>query len=222
MNTKRERRKRRAPSSAPSRRPKKDIAAAAPIPWLAQCIWPFIGLMLTIFSTFFQASVIAIPADWGSGLSKHYLGVTYQVGAVLLTGCLAGRDAAIVAQIAYLILGLTSMSVFAQGGGLDYWREPSFGYILGFVPGAGLCGWLAFRKRNSLENLAISAFCGLVVIHIVGIIYLILISILTGSPAISTVPELLRHYSFLSLPGQFVIICITALISFLLRSVLFY
>ncbi len=219
MNTKRKRRKRKTTIGVTARR-KKDNAIK--IPLLARCTWPFIGLMLTIFSTFFQVSVIALPWDWSNGLSTHYLGVTYQVGAVLLTGCLAGRDAAIVAQLAYLILGLTSMSVFAQGGGLEYWREPSFGYILGFVPGAGLCGWLAFKRVRSLENLAISAFCGLIVIHIVGIIYLVVISLFNGLSSIKALPDLLLHYSFLSLPGQFVIVCITALVSYLLRSILFY
>ena len=219
MNTKRKRRKRKTTIGVTARR-KKDNAIK--IPLLARCTWPFIGLMLTIFSTFFQVSVIALPWDWSNGLSTHYLGVTYQVGAVLLTGCLAGRDAAIVAQLAYLILGLTSMSVFAQGGGLEYWREPSFGYILGFVPGAGLCGWLAFKRVRSLENLAIRAFCGLIVIHIVGIIYLVVISLFNGLSSIKALPDLLLHYSFLSLPGQFVIVCITALVSYLLRSILFY
>ena len=215
MNTRRERKNRRAGST---RQAKTDTG----IPWIVEYLWAFIGLLLTIFSTFFQASITNMPWDWSTGLTAHPLGVTYQVGAVLITGCLGGRDAGIIAQLAYLILGLTSLSVFAQGGGLEYWKEPTFGYILGFVPGAGLCGYLAFKRRNSLESLALSAFAGLGVIHILGIIYVLILSIAVGHPALYSVPELLRYYSLFPLPGQSVIICLVAFLAYIIRRILFY
>jgi len=166
--------------------------------------------------------MINMPWDWSNGLSNYHLGVTYQVGAVLMTGCLGGRDAGIIAQVAYIILGLTKLPVFAQGGGLDYWREPSFGYILGFIPGAGLCGWLAFRSRNSLENLAFSAFCGLGAIHLLGIIYLIILSLLVHNPPLEIVPDFLFKYSLFPLLGQSVVVCLITFLSYLLRRILFY
>jgi len=99
-----------------------------------------IGLLLTIFSTFVPVSL----ASWSAaGLSSQKLGITYQIGAVLLTGCLGGKNAGLLAQVAYIFLGLTWLPVFAQGGGMGYLKEASFGYILGFMPGAWLCGWLA-------------------------------------------------------------------------------
>ncbi len=215
MNTRRERRNRQASSS----RPKKNDTG---IHWIVEYLWALIGLLLTIFSTFFEASITNMPWDWSDGLSTHPLGVTYQVGAVLITGCLGGRDAGIIAQVAYVILGLTSLSVFAQGGGPEYWREPTFGYILGFMPGAGLCGALAFKRRNSLENLAYSAFCGLGIIHLLGTIYIIVLSLTLSHPALKEVPQLLLHYSILPLPGQAVIICVIAFLGYLVRRILFY
>lgn len=192
------------------------------IPLSARLFWPFIGLLLTISGTFLQAAVINMPWQWANGPSGFNLGVTYQVGAVLLTGCLAGRDGAIVSQFAYLILGLTSISVFAQGGGLDYWKEPSFGYILGFIPGSALCGWLAFRKANSLFNLTFSVFCGLFIIHLVGIVYLILLSRLSGNPSFLELPSFFLHYSIYSLPGQFIVVSLASFASYLLRRILVY
>jgi biotin transport system substrate-specific component len=77
-------------------------------------------------------------------------GVSFQVGAVLLTGCVGGKNAAALSQIAYLILGLAlfqvfEFPVFTQGGGLSYVREPGFGYLMGFVPAGWVCGYLAFK-----------------------------------------------------------------------------
>lgn len=76
------------------------------------------------------------------------------------------------AQIAYLTLGLSGFQVFAQGGGLHYLSQPTFGYLLGFVPGAWLCGFLAFGKPLRLEQLLSSCLGGLLAIHLTGILYL--------------------------------------------------
>lgn len=189
-----------------------------------ELLWALIGLLLTIFSTFLQAFMINPPWHWGdNGVLPQSLGVTYQIGAVLLTGCMGGKNAGILAQVAYIILGLTWLPVFASGGGLDYWREPSFGYILGFIPGAWVCGWMAFRYRPKLETLGFSAICGLLAIHLCGLVYLVglflspLKNQLQGSLGTSII-----NYSLIPLPGQLVIICVVALISYFLRRLLFY
>ena len=59
---------------------------------------------------------LAWPIDW-SQVQAYSLGSTLQVGAVLLIGCLGGKNAAALSQIAYLALGLSGAQVFAQGGG---------------------------------------------------------------------------------------------------------
>jgi len=101
-----------------------------------QIMWAFIGLLLTIGGTFLDAYITTSPLNWNdSGLQTFFLGITYQIGAVLLTGCLGGKNAGAISQIAYLLLGLTWLPVFAQGGGFDYIKQPYFGYVLGFIPG---------------------------------------------------------------------------------------
>ncbi len=114
-----------------------------------ELLWAIIGLLLTIFSTFVEAFVTNMPWTWSEqGVNSLPLGVTFQVGAVLLTGCMGGKNAGFLAQVAYIFLGLFWFPVFAQGGGLQYWQQPSFGYVLGFMPGAWFCGWLAFLGRT--------------------------------------------------------------------------
>jgi biotin transport system substrate-specific component len=153
------------------------------------------------------------------------LGITYQIGAVLLTGCLGGKNAGLLAQVAYIFLGLTWLPVFAQGGGMGYLKEPSFGYILGFMPGAWLCGWLAFRWRAKIETLALSAFAGLLVIHLCGLLYILGLSIFQSQASQITFPSLptmLMNYSVLPFFGQLVVICVVVIIAFFFRKLLFY
>ncbi|WKT87618.1 MULTISPECIES: biotin transporter BioY [unclassified Thermosynechococcus] len=162
-----------------------------------------------------------LPSSWAA-VPVYGLPVSYQVAAVLLVGCMGGRQAAALSQVAYLILGLSGFQVFSQGGGLDYWREPTFGYLLGFVPGAWVCGWLAFRpqKRVSLEWLALSGLGGLVLIHVCGALYLSGLA-LAGQLSQPLV-ELLEQYSLFALPGQLVIVCLVAAIARVLRLILLY
>lgn len=189
-----------------------------------ELLWALIGLLLTIGGTFVEAFVTDMPWNWtGQGIQILSLGVTYQVGAVLLTGCLGGKNAGALSQIAYVILGLTWLPVFAQGGGLEYLSEPSFGYLLGFIPGAWICGFLAFQTRMRVESLAFSCICGLLTIHISGITYLIVLHLFSpaGSMAMPFLQALMK-YSVYPLPGQLAVICVVVVLAFGLRQLLFY
>jgi biotin transport system substrate-specific component len=118
------------------------------------------------------------------------------------------------------------MPVFAQGGGLSYVREPSFGYLLGFVPGAWVCGWWVFRQLPKLENFAIASLMGLGIIHAVGIFYLLGLTFFKlGSASLVNSQNLLTnlsHYSLVPLPGQLVVVCVVAVLTGTLRRLLFY
>jgi biotin transport system substrate-specific component len=191
---------------------------------ISDLLWALIGLLLTIGGTFLEAFVAG--PGWSSGIrgvQTYSLGVTYQIGAVLLVGCLGGRNAAVLSQVAYLLLGLTWFPIFAHGGGIDYLREPSFGYLLGFIPGAFICGHLAFKALPRLESLAFSCLCGLFSIHLTGILYLISVYPLgwLNNTDIS-LQQILLKFSFYPLPGQFAIICAVTVIAFILRQVMFY
>ncbi len=186
-------------------------------------LWAFIGLLLTIGCTFLEAFVTNPPWDWsGQGIHTVSLGVTFQIGAVLLTACLGGRNAGALAQIAYVILGL-NLPVFTQGGGISYLKEPTFGYLLGFIAGAWVCGLLAFRMRPRVESLAFSCICGLLTIHFYGVGYLIIfhtfrLGVVGGLPLIQAILK----YTIYALPGQLVVICAVTVLAFALRQLMFY
>lgn len=189
-----------------------------------QLLWALIGLILTIGGTLLEAFIASPPWNWSQhGIQVHSLGVTWQVGAVLLVGCLGGKNAAAISQAAYLLLGLTWFNVFTQGGGFDYVLRPSFGYLLGFIPGAWICGWLAFRYPLRLEFLALSCLIGLLTIHFTGVGYLLVAHAFQWS-GVGTTPlwETLMTYSVAPLPGQLVLVCAVTVLAFMLRNMLFY
>ncbi len=189
-----------------------------------ELLWAITGLLLTIAATFLPASFASPTWIWEQQEVKTFsLGVTYQVGAVLLVGCLGGKNAAVISQIAYIFLGLTLLPVFTNGGGIGYLKEPSFGYLLGFIPGAWVCGNLAFQAYPKLESLAFSCLCGLLTVHIAGLVYLIISNIL-GWINIESLSlfEAIFRYSIFPLPGQLGIICAVAVMAYLLRRLLFY
>jgi biotin transport system substrate-specific component len=190
---------------------------------LDRLLWAVIGLLLTISGVFIEVAIplpqLSWPMHW-SQVQTYSLGVTLQVGAMLLVGCMAGRNAATLSQIAYLALGLSGFQVFAHGGGLIYLKEPTFGYLLGFLPGAWLCGTFAFRQRRRIETLIMSCLWGLLAIHIVGLLYLSILWIFR----ITTVNwwNAVLQYSIYPLPGQFIVVCTVAALAYILRILLFY
>ncbi len=188
-----------------------------------ELLWALIGLLLTIGGTFVEAFVTNPPWDWsGQGIHTVSLGVTYQIGAVLLIGCLGGKNAGALSQIAYVVLGL-NLPVFTQGGGISYLKEPSFGYLLGFIAGAWVCGFLAFRMPLRVESLAFSCICGLLTIHVYGLGYLIIFHTfnLVGAGALPLMQAIVK-YSIPPIPGQLVVVCAVTALAFALRQLMFY
>lgn len=188
-----------------------------------ELIWALIGLLLTIGGTFLEAFVTNPPWAWSDGVHTVSLGVTCQVGAVLLAGCLGGKNAGALSQIAYVVLGL-NLPVFDQGGGLGYLKEPSFGYLLGFIAGAWVCGFLSFRVSLRLESLAFSCICGLLTIHIYGLGYLIVFHLIFNMASMDglSLLDAIWKYSLYPLPGQLAVACAVTVLAYALRQLMFY
>ena len=189
-----------------------------------ELLWALIGLILTIGSTWLEAFVFGLRPG---GLEFYSLGVTFQVGAALLTGCMGGRNAAALSQIAYVSLGVLlferfGFEVFAQGAGFGYLQEPGFGYLLGFIPAGWLCGWIAFKGRATLERLAFATLCGLVMVHGCGLGYLLVGWGLRLIAFESSLLQAIMDYSIVQIPGQVMVSCAIALIAYGLRRALFY
>ena len=65
---------------------------------------------------------------------------TLQFLFTLLAGLLLGERLGALAVLVYIALGLLGVPVFASGGGPSYVLQPTFGYLIGFVVQAWLCG----------------------------------------------------------------------------------
>lgn len=187
--------------------------------------WALTGLMLTIFGTFVEVFMI-LPITGNENLKPSSLGITYQLAGVFFTPLVGGKNAAAYAQIAYVILGLFKLPIFYQGGSVEYFQYPSFGYILGFIPGAWLCGFLVLPGKRRLELFALSAFLGLLVIHLCGILYLLLYTTITplfGNVLSDTyLWDAINWYSITPFPSQLALICAVSVVAFILRFILFY
>ncbi len=61
---------------------------------------------------------------------------------------------------------------FASGGGLDYYQQPGFGYLLALIPAAAVVGMITRGPRRTLTQI-LSIAAGLTVVHLSGIFYLL-------------------------------------------------
>lgn len=94
----------------------------------------------------------------------------------ILLGYILGPKLALISFAAFLVLGLAGPLIglfpFSSGGGLDYWLEPGFGYLLGTLAGSWLCGMITQNRRTSVSQV-LAVVTGLFVIHLCGATYLI-------------------------------------------------
>lgn len=82
--------------------------------------------------------------------------ITGQTLAVVLVGATLGARRGMLSLLVYAVAGLAGAPFFADlQGGLQALALPSFGYVIGFIPAAGLVGWLA--RRNWDRNLGRAA-----------------------------------------------------------------
>ena len=104
------------------------------------------------------------------------LPVTLQAFICALAGLIIGPRLGALSMAVYALLGLTGVPVFAEGGGLQYIFNKTFGFILGFIAGAYIIGVLA-QKMKKLSKAAslLAVMTGLIVIYAVGVTYMLLI-----------------------------------------------
>ena len=98
-------------------------------------VLPAFFCALIIAGTFIRIPIPIIP-------------FTLQLSFVTLAGLVLGKKLGSLSVLAYIILGLIGVPVFTQGGGLAYIFKPSFGYIIGFLFGAYVCGLLIEKNKN--------------------------------------------------------------------------
>ena len=104
-----------------------------------------------------------------------YVPFTLQFLFTNLAGLLLGKKRGLIAVCLYIIIGLSGIPVFTQGGGLAYIFQPSFGYIVGFAFGTYFTGLIAERSAKSLKCVMLAGFAGFLAMFVFGLAHLYLI-----------------------------------------------
>ena len=99
------------------------------------------------------------------------LPLTFQTLFVVLAGLVLGKKYGALSVCVYVIAGLIGLPVFT-GSALN----PTFGYIIGFIPGAWLAGLIAEKFKPCFWIFTIGALAGIAVIYAFGIPYYYLMS----------------------------------------------
>ena len=109
---------------------------------------------------------LRIPTPWSS--------FTLQVFFVCMAGVLLGPKWGALSQIVYVALGLMGLPIFTAGGGLGYVFQPTFGFLLSYIPAAFVIGLIAGGSASK-KRIALACIAGLVVIYLIGLPYMALI-----------------------------------------------
>ena len=124
------------------------------------------------------------------------LPLTFQTLFVVLSGLVLGKKYGPVAVCVYVIAGLIGLPVFT-GSVLN----PTFGYIIGFIPGSWLAGFISEKFKPCFLTYLLGALAGIAVIYIFGIPYYYLMSkyYLENELGAKT---LLMYFVLMPLPGD--------------------
>lgn len=149
---------------------------------------------------------------------------TLQTFFVLMCGMMLGSKRAALASAVYVLIGLVGIPIFASGGGPAYVLQPTFGYIIAFIPASFLIGKVSEAKsKPSFLELFVAGLMGIILIYLIGVTYFVLISHLYLGQQVS-LQELLANCFLLLLPGDIIKCILAALVSsklvFVVRSML--
>ncbi len=117
------------------------------------------------------AALVGLLAQISIHLSFTPVPITGQTLGVLLVGTSLGVRRGTAALVLYAAAGLVGLPWFAQGG--SGYVGPAFGYILGFIASAAICGYLAERRADRRVLTAVPAMIvGEFVMYLIGVTWL--------------------------------------------------
>ncbi len=97
-----------------------------------------------------------------------FIELTFQAFFAIMAGLILGYKKGVIVTLLYLLLGLFGLPVFAKGGGISYVLIPSFGFIISFIPGSFMAGYLYKKKK---WNKYIVALISMLFIYLIGVPY---------------------------------------------------
>ncbi|MFI6501256.1 biotin transporter BioY [Nonomuraea typhae] len=156
------------------------------------------------------AALIAVLGLPGSlNVFGNAVPITLQTFGVMLAGLILGTWRAALAVIVLLVLVAVGFGLLAGGrGGLGVFAGASAGYLIGWIPGAAVTGWIAERggaKPGLVRLLAAALVGGIGVIYLLGVPVQALV---TGLPLWATLVG-----SAIYLPGDLLKAVLAALVA---------
>ena len=113
---------------------------------LVDVAWPNAGFLENTLLVFAASLLTGLAAQIAIPLPFTPVPVTGQTFAVLLTGAALGARRGFLAQVLYLVQGVSGLPVFAGGAmGAAFLVGPTGGYLVAFPLAAALTGFLAER-----------------------------------------------------------------------------
>lgn len=139
-----------------------------------------------------------------------YMEFTLQFLFTTLAGLLLGGKCGAASVGAYVALGLIGLPIFAEGGGLFYVLKPTFGYLIGFIPGTFVTGKIANAvPAPSMKRLLAANFAGLGIVYALGIAYFYFAKNLWIEGGAISFTMVLWYCFVLAVPGD-ILLCILA------------
>lgn len=142
---------------------------------------------------------------------------TLQLLFTTLAGLILGSKRGALSVALYVGLGLLGIPVFTSGGGPSYIFQPTFGYLIGFIAGAYVTGYMAERARSrSFGRILLANLTGLMIVYLFGMVYVYIINTYYLGTPIGIWPIVLYCF-ILAVPGD---ICLCILAAGLSRKLL--
>ena len=173
--------------------------------------------MLIIICAMIPSYIIVPQQDLS--LSIIPLNSNWQIQGLLLISLICGPHIGTISAISYLILGLFYLPIFHGGGSIGYILTHEFGYLIGFIPAAWTCGFLSIRKsKANLIDLSLYTFYSLLIVHSIGIIYLMFGKLFWNWK--ENLSDLILINTLLPFPTQLLLCISISLLSIVLKRLL--
>lgn len=121
----------------------------------------------------FAALIAVLGLPGALNVFGNAVPITLQTFGVMLAGAVLGSRRGALAVAVLLVLVAAGLPLLAGGrGGLGVFTAPSAGFLIGWLPGAAVTGWIVERGGRSpgiVRLLAACAIGGMGVVYLVGI-----------------------------------------------------
>lgn len=146
----------------------------------------------------FAALIAVLGAPGSVNVFGNAVPITLQTLGVMLAGALLGTWRAALAVAVVLVLVAAGLPLLSGGrGGMAVFAQQSAGFLIGWLPGAAVTGWLVERagRNPSLARLIVACMVGGI-----GVVYLVGMPVQAAITGVGLGPVALLTATFL--PGD--------------------